>query len=255
MYLGSAPNNHPINENRKTRDDHRVSKTLTDLMWTKATYVDWRITVYAQPDGNDDYEGMPNGLTSSQAASYNDNGIKYTSKIGTYFMAATAPGMLMSYAELQFILAEAAFKKYIPGGDEMAGEYYIAGIKGSYAQFGDAIVDGAAEWGFDGTNEEIAQDFIDNDDYAWDSANGMKLIATQRWAATFDQGLQSWFEWRRTGYPVLTPAAAGMNGGKIPVRVPYPTDEAARNPTSLAAGVTLLGGPDDLNTRVWWDMQ
>jgi hypothetical protein len=45
-----------------------------------------------------------------------------------------------------------------------------------------------------------------------------------------------------------------MNGGKIPVRVPYPTDESARNPTSLAAGVTLLGGADDLNTRVWWDV-
>ena len=255
MYLGSAPNNHPINENRKTRDDHRVSKTLTDLMWTKATYVDWRITVYAQLDEKKDYEGMPNGLTSSQAASYNGNGIKNTSKVGTYFMEATAPGMLMSFAELQFILAEAAFKKYIPGGDAKAGEYYIAGIKGSYAQFGDAIVAGAADLGFDGTNEEVAQDFIDNDDYAWNPANGMKLIATQRWAATFDQGLQSWFEWRRLGYPVLTPAAAGMNGGKIPVRVPYPTDEAARNPSSLAAGVTLLGGADDLNTRVWWDMQ
>lgn len=255
MYLGSAPNNHPINENRKTRDDHRVSKTLTDLMWTKATYVDWRITVYAQLDGKKDYEGMPNGLTSSQAASYNGNGIKNTSKIGTYFMEATAPGMLMSFAELQFILAEAAFKKYIPGGNDKAGEYYTAGIKGSYAQFGDAIVAGAADLGFDGTNEEVAQDFIDNDDFAWNPANGMKLIATQRWAATFDQGLQSWFEWRRLGYPVLTPAAAGMNGGKIPVRVPYPTDEAARNPSSLAAGVTLLGGADDLNTRVWWDMQ
>ena len=254
QYLGSAPNNNPVNENRKTRDDHRVSKTLTDIMWTKASYVDWRITVYAQL-ANGDYVGMPNGLTSSQAASYNGNGVTNTSKVGTYFLAATAPGMLMSYAELKFILAEAAFKKYIPGGDDKAGEYYIDGIKGSYSQFEDAIIDGAAGYGVDGTTDEIAQDFIDNDDYAWDATNGMKLIATQRWAATFDQGLQAWFEWRRTGYPVLKPAVEGMNGGKIPVRVPYPTDEAARNPTSLAAGVTLLGGADDLNTRVWWDMQ
>ncbi len=43
----------------------------------------------------------------------------------------------MSYAELQFILAEAAFKGYIPGDAET---YYYAGIYGSYNQFGDALV-------------------------------------------------------------------------------------------------------------------
>lgn len=259
MYLGSAPNNHPINENRKTRDDHRVSKTLVDMMWTNATGMDYRIAIYATPYAAGKYEGLPNGMTSSQAASYKDNGIKNTCKIGAYFSAATAPGMLMSYAELQFILAEAAFKGYIPGGNDKAGEYYTAGIYGSYNQFGDDLVAAVDRDHYlaseDWTADSLAMDFIATEGLQWDAANAMELIATQRWAATFDQGLQSWFEWRRTGYPVLTPAVAGMNGGKIPVRVPYPTDEAARNPTSLAAGVTLLGGADDLNTRVWWDVQ
>lgn len=252
QYLGSFPNNHPINENRKTRDDHRVSKTIIDLMWTNSPNVDWRLCLYAELDGNNTYEGMPNGLTSSQAASYNGNGIKNTSKLGNYFTAATAPGMLMSYSELQFILAEAAFKNYISGDAEA---YYYAGIYGSYAQFGDDLVAAVeVNLGEVMTNDSLATNFIENDVFGWDAANGMELIATQRWVATFDQGLQAWFEWRRTGFPVLTPAAEGMNDGKIPVRVPYPTDEAARNPSSLAAGVTLLGGADDLNTRVWWDL-
>ncbi len=259
QYLGSAPNNHPINENRKTRDDHRVSKTLVDMMWTNSPNIDYRICIYAQPYKAQSFEGLPNGLTSSQAASYKGNGIKNTCKVGTYFLAATCPGMLMSYSELQFILAEAAFKKFIPGGDTKAGEYYTEGIYGSYNQFGDALVEAVDGNGFlpmdDANADSLAADYIAKDIYAWDAANGMELIATQRWAASFDQGLQTWFEWRRTGYPVLTPAVAGMNGGKIPVRVPYPTDEAARNPSSLAAGVSLLGGPDDLNTRVWWDVQ
>ncbi|MCK9399698.1 MAG: SusD/RagB family nutrient-binding outer membrane lipoprotein [Bacteroidales bacterium] len=260
QYLGSFPNNHPLNENRKTRDDHRVSKTITDMMWALSPKADWRIAIYADLDDNDTWEGMPNGLTSSQAASYNGNGIKYTSKLGNYFTAMAAgtpmpPGMLMSYAELQFILAEAAFKNYISGDAET---FYYAGIYGSYAQFGDALVAAVDNAGYlaspEWTSDSLAADFIANDIYGWDAGNGMQLIATQRWAATFDQGLQAWFEWRRTGYPVLTPAAEGMNDGKIPVRVPYPTDEAARNPSSLAEGVTLLGGPDDLNTRVWWDL-
>lgn len=258
QYLGSAPNNHPMHENRKTRDDHRVSKTLVDQMWTNSPNVDWRICIYAELDDNNTYEGMPNGLTSSQAASYNGNGIKNTSKVGSYFTAATAPGMLMSFAELKFILAEAAFKGYIGGGMDAAGAYYYEGIYGSYAQFGDALLaaaDNALGLPMEGaTTDSLAADFIASDIFGWDPDNGMELIGTQRWTATFDQGLQSWFEWRRTGYPALTAAVAGTNGGKIPVRVPYPTDEAARNPTSLSGGVSLLDGPDDLNTRVWWDM-
>jgi hypothetical protein len=47
-------------------------------------------------------------------------GLKETSKIGSYFSAANAPGMLMSYAELLFIKAEAAKRNFIPGGDEAA---------------------------------------------------------------------------------------------------------------------------------------
>jgi hypothetical protein len=260
QYLGSAPNNHPINENRKTRDDHRISKTLVDIMWTNATNVDYRICIYATPYAAGKYEGLPNGMTSSAAAAYKGNGLKNTCKIGSYFSAATAPGMLMSYAELQFILAEATFKGYIPGGNAKAGDYYTEGIYGSYNQFGDALVAAvnrdkflpaaqAATW----TADSLAADYIATEGLQWDATNAMELIATQRWCATFDQGLQSWFEWRRTGFPVLTPAISGMNNGKIPVRVPYPTDEAARNPSSLAAGVTLLGGPDDLNTKVWWN--
>jgi hypothetical protein len=66
QYLGSAPNNHPMNENRKTRDDHRVSKTLTDLMWTESPYVDYRVCIYAELSGNNNYESMPNGLTSAR---------------------------------------------------------------------------------------------------------------------------------------------------------------------------------------------
>lgn len=262
QYLGSAPNNHPWNENRKTRDDHRVSKTLIDLMWTNSPWIDWRVAIYADPDGNNTYEGMPNGLTSSQAASYNENGIKNTCKVGAYFTTATCPGMLMSFAELKFILAEAAFKNYItPGGNDVAGVYYLEGIYGSYNQFGDALIEAAYNspatpafpdtW----TADSLAADFLASDaSLQWDPSKGMELIGIQKWAAMYDQGLQAFIEWRRIGFPVLTPAVEGMNNGKVPIRFPYPTDEYAVNPVNVGAGTTLLGGPDDLNTPVWWDV-
>ncbi len=269
QYLGAAPNNHPINENRKTRDDHRVSKNFIDLL---NTYGDYRLMVFALPDDLGTFDGMPNGLTSALAAAYNGNGIANTSKIGEYFSAATAPGQLMSYAELQFILAEAAVRNYIPGGMTQAKTYYVAGITGSFEQFRaplQAIFTEYADDSYGGLS--IPAGYTVDDELGWHTtdpsapsyfdetsitkAEALKLIAEERYIATFDQGLQSWFEWRRTGFPALTPAQYGENGGKIPVRVTWPTDEYATNPGAVAAAKTLLGGSDDLNTPVWWDTE
>ncbi|MBI4647225.1 MAG: SusD/RagB family nutrient-binding outer membrane lipoprotein, partial [Bacteroidia bacterium] len=275
IYLGSAPNNNPINENRKTRDDHRVSNTLIDYLYNPFISPDYRVTVFANlSEGTGDWVGLPNGMLSSDAAAYNGNGLANTSKIGDYFSEASAPGMLMSYAELQFILAEAAFKGYISGD---AASYYQAGITASWEQIpldhpapADpnmtlwewALQPWAATfetWGWNPASDTSIYEYAFLDFQAWggtwelNPGTEMEQIATQKWVAMFDQGIQAWFEWRRTGYPVLTPAVAGANGGLIPVRSYYPSDEYSRNPTNVANAVAEQG-TDDLNTRVWWDV-
>lgn len=269
QYLGSAPNNNPINENRKTRDDHRVSKHFIDLLNEK--YYDYRVMVFANPaKATDQFVGLPNGLLSAEAAAYMGNGLEQTSKIGDYFTQATAPGQLMSYAELQFILAEAAVKGYIPGGIAEAKVHYDLGISGSFEQYHDWLQtifteNSGGSYGSlsipEGYTVEQERDYhiLDPTAPAFFAADisqsdALTKIGEQRYIATFDQGLQSWFEWRRTRIPALTAPPASANGGKVPVRVPYPSDEYATNPTSLNAGKVLLGGPDDLNTPVWWDV-
>ena len=256
LYLGSAPNNHPINENRKTRDDHRVSKTLIDILWVTNPNMDYRVAVYANlPSAGGWWEGLPNGMTSTDAANYKGNGLTKTSKIGNYFSSATAPGMLMSFAEVQFILAEAAQRGFITDPPKTVEEYYTAAVGASYKQFESVIVNNTtikslgipATW----TIDDFIADYLENYG-AWNATNALEQIATEKWLAMFDQGLQAAFEWRRTGFPVLTPAIAGQNGGKIPVRAYYPSDESGRNPTNLKAAIDRQG-PDNLNTRVWWD--
>jgi hypothetical protein len=92
--------------------------------------------VYAElAPGAGDWVGLPNGMLAADAAVYNGNGIANTSKIGTYFSKATAPGMLMSYTELLFIKAEAAKRGFIPGGDAVAEEAYHAAIRASWEQY------------------------------------------------------------------------------------------------------------------------
>ena len=256
VYLGSFPNNNPINENRKTRDDHRVSKTLIDMQWVKNPNADWRVTVFANtPAAGGNWEGLPNALTSAKALAYLGNGLTKTSKLGDYFTAATAPGVLMNYAEVQFILAEGVQRGLITGAPHTAQEYYEEGILGSYKQWGDAIVEKciAQKWFPAGTTiEQIAADYLALGGAAWNPSKALERIATEKWLALFDQGLQSWFEWRRTGFPVLVAGEDNENGGKVPVKFPYPTDEYAKNPTNVAAAKTAMGG-DDLNTKVWWN--
>jgi len=266
IYLGSNPNNNPINENRKTRDDHRVSNTIIDYLYTDAPSPDYRVVVYAELAGGD-WVGLPNGMTSADALNYLGNGIAATSKIGTYFSAAAAPGMLLSYAELCFIKAEAVKRGFIPGGDGAAETAYHAGIKASWDQYnanGTFTTKLASwrstfiSWGMaptDNIYDYAWQDYVDwGGTYDYVAADGLEQICTQKWVAMFDQGVQAAFEWRRTGYPALTPAIAGQNGGKIPVRAYYPSDEAGRNPSNLAAAIAHQGA-DDMNTRVWWDTQ
>jgi hypothetical protein len=138
----------------------------------------------------------------------------------------------MSYAELQFILAEAAQKGYIPGGDAAAEVYYLEGIWSSYNQHHDYFATELDDtWGayfvsqgWDGDQDivEFAFDHYlangahsyDGDTYygvPYDPASALEQIGYERWVAGFGMGLESWFEWRRTGIPTLTPAEDGAN--------------------------------------------
>ncbi|WP_173075078.1 SusD/RagB family nutrient-binding outer membrane lipoprotein [Tenuifilum thalassicum] len=260
IFLGSYPNNHPLNETYKTRDDHRVSKTLIDAMYNPNNHdhPDWRIVVYAEtPEAGGYWIGLPNGLTSAKAAAYLGNGITRTSKLGEYFRRADAPGMFISRAEVCFLLAEASYRGLLTVGTETVQDYYEMGIKESYNQFASEIVSKVPDYysdfiGISTTVDDFYNDYMANGG-AWDATKALEKIYTQKWIAMFDQGLQAWFEWRRTGYPQLTPAEDGLNNGRIPQRLRYPSDEYSRNGKKLTEAITRQG-EDDLNTRVWWDV-
>ena len=79
----------------------------------------------------------------------------------------------------------------------------------------------------------------------------MELIHLQKYSALFCTDLQQWFEYRRTGHPVLPKGQGLSNGGKMPARLVYPVYVQAANPTNYKAAVAAQG-PDDINTLVWW---
>lgn len=239
VYLGSAPNNNPINENRKTRDDHRISKTIVDKL---LALNDPRLAVYADTTESKsdfkttpNYVGVPNGLSAKEA---NALGLSATSKVGKYFTAATAPGVLMSYSEVLFIKAEAAARGLAPGGQVAAASLYKDAIAASFEQYGIA------------TNVET---YVAQPSVAYDPANFKKSIGEQKWLALFGQSVEAYSEWRRLDYPVLTPAKQSrLPVGKLPLRMIYPANEQSLNLAKYKEAVTRQGA-DVLTTRVWWD--
>ena len=80
------------------------------------------------------------------------------------------------------------------------------------------------------------------------------MIGNQYWVATFLNFWETWANWRRTEYPLLTPVNYPGNdtGGTIPRRINYSRTEASNNIDNYNAASERIGG-DKMTTRVWWN--
>jgi hypothetical protein len=207
------------------RTDWNVGKTLIDKL---NALEDPRIAVYAQPVSPGVYAGIPNGLPDADATTY----LNTTSKIGTAFLAADAPSVIMTFSELQFILAEAVLDGDLAVGS--AQDYFSTGIEASFLQHGVAM----------------PADYV--------SKIGpvtRELIFDQKYIALFGQGIEAWTEYRRTGLPVMPPKdsrAVFVNNGILPTRLPYPTTEQSLNASAYGRAVEMIGGENNATTPLWW---
>ncbi|MDO6516025.1 SusD/RagB family nutrient-binding outer membrane lipoprotein [Zobellia uliginosa] len=257
-------------------DEVRLSLTLETRL--KALN-DKRLIVFAQPisasekgiysDDLDDYVGMPNGLDDAKALGYSpsgnpdESGSSYISRLGVLLTcracdtenasATASQTIIMSYSELQFILAEARERNFISTGD--AAEYYENGIRASFAYYLERInVGGWSEIAADLSAFDLDA-YIAQPDVAYTGSSDEKLekTALQKWIALFYTGFEAWSDWRRTGMPEIVPGEDAANGGKVPVRFQYPNDVKSTNNSNYSAAVSRQGA-DDLNTKLWWDV-
>ncbi|MCX2484772.1 SusD/RagB family nutrient-binding outer membrane lipoprotein [Pedobacter sp. MR2016-24] len=244
-YYVEAPNQFPNFTNRIGGfDEVRLSKTLGDIL---QQYQDPRLSIFARPTsssvtaGNPQYVGMPNSLNPTSALNYN-GGSNHISRVGSFYYenSITAAGLLvakgyiMAFPELQFLLAEARFKNLITTSTTAQG-YYEKGIETAFIYL----------------NTQMPAGYLQRTGVQFSQATGLQQIGTQKWISLFYTGMESWFEWRRTGFPVLQAGADSQNGGKIPVRYRYPLNEQSQNADNLRAAVARQGA-DDINTKVWW---
>ena len=232
-YLKDANYQSPLYDNYVTgnRKDFAVSNVMIDYL-VKTN--DPRIAAFAdKATATLTYKGVPYGVFPA-ASKAQDVSLASSTKIANQDAAVA----VATYAQILFTQAEAAKLGWITGN---AKQLYEDAIKASMQQ-----------WGVYTTDAAFAT-FILGSDIAYSDAKALELIGVQKWVALFYMGYESWAEWRRTGYPVLTPAAKPLNAsGKIPRRMAYPTTEATLNKVNYDE-VVKRQGADNQDTKVWWD--
>ena len=146
---------------------------------------------------------------------------------------ATAPmtSVIMTYAEVELIKAELAQKGKISGS---AANYYQNGVKAAIEQWG----------------ATLPSNYFANPKAAYDGS--LERIMLQKYYALFFNDYQQWFEYRRTGFPILPKGAGMLNNQIVPVRFRYPTTVVTNNNENYKKAVSNMGG-DDINTKVWWE--
>jgi hypothetical protein len=157
--------------------------------------------------------------------------------------------MVLTYAETELLLAEAKARGWnVPG---TAAEHYHNGVVAamtSLAQMdASAAIPAATATAFATANPLNTTSL----------EASLEMINRQYWLATgtMFNFLETWHNWRRTGYPQLTPVnfPGNITNGQIPRRMVYLQTEIINNKTSYTEAVSRLQGGDELVSRVWWD--
>jgi hypothetical protein len=225
-YLPASPNTNPLWEElvQSGRADYVIANTIVDEMMALD---DPRLAVYADP-----YEGSFKGGVYGTANTYAQN-----SHVGELFHLPELEGVILDYAEVNFLLAEAAAKGLgIPG---TAAAYYEEGIRASFDY-----------WGVAGVEAYLAQPEVA---YATAAGDWKQKIGVQEWLAMYNRGFEGWNAWRRldfTGFNV----PPGFAESDIPRRLIFPIKEATLNNTSLMEAIQMIGGSDNVQTKVFWDV-
>jgi len=261
VSLGVAT--HPLWTFSNGWGDCRMCATVGSIL---GGYNDPRLPIYftpaTDPTVSGQYVGIRQGIDISSKSTYEG-----FASIGAMY-GTTTQVQVMSAAEVAFLCAEGALRGWNMGGT--AKDFYNQGISLSLSQYGLSssytayINDATSTFAPYTDTKNSVNSFAPSSNITikWDdnATNEQKLerIITQKWIAVFPDGQEAWSEFRRTGYPKLLPVVVNYSGGTISTsafvrRTPYPDDEYTTNAAGVAGGVTLLGGPDNGGTRVWWD--
>ena len=169
------------------------------------------------------------------------------------FEMPSCPGILITSAEVDFLLAEAKTKGWNVSGD--AESHYEAGVRASMEMLNNYYL----------TSNKISEDeinaFIANNQLG---ENPKQTINTQAWILHMMNPSEAWANMRRSDYPALLDRSrlATFPGDgfvyddpnmSMPTRLRYPELEGQYNSVNYKAAIERMGGTDDWHKKLWWD--
>lgn len=226
--------------------------SMTEMQFNAAVKAGDKFTRHYNPKlytgtiNNSEYVGLPAGLR--QPDYYNENPTpgqtvqnQHVSQLNDIFREAKGTyikARLATASEAQFILAEAALKGWAAGD---AATQYANGIKASLQT-----------WGV----QDKFDAYIANPKVAFD--NTIAQVINQKWISTFTMGSEAWFDYRRTGLPVLT-AGQASSQPVLPMRFIYGNNELNVNSEKVKEGIdrleenqyTILRGKNSQWSKPW----
>jgi hypothetical protein len=237
-FVDEAFNRNPLFSTYQPLGSDNIVASLTALNHFQATN-DPRIDVFyqratASPNAGNHagiLQGNGTNLINQSANSYSKPG----PAVGGPNGGEEAPVVFISAAESYLLQAEAVARGWGTGN---AKALYDNGVRASFLQ-----------WGLTTTvaNTYLAQSSVTFPE-SGSTEEKVEAIITQKWASMAgSQNLESWTEWRRTGYPdIFTVSASSNIGNKFPARILYPSSEATRNPNTPEQKT--------ISDKVWWDV-
>lgn len=196
------------------------------------------------------YNAWPGGYWSTLTNKWQDKACR--PQVNNAFLRGNAPGVLLTYAEVQLLLAEAKVRwaSAIPGS-ATAETYYKNGVTAAMqllAQYNTTPITTAAINGYFSAHPFPAA-----------AESRLQTINEQLWILHFNNPAEAYANWRRSGYPRLKSSAEygaiTIESSTIPRRLNYPFTEASYNKAAYDAALAAMGGTDDWNKPVWWDKQ
>ncbi|PWK77400.1 SusD-like starch-binding protein associating with outer membrane [Mucilaginibacter oryzae] len=170
--------------------------------------------------------------------------VYYTSSANINPVDKSTINMLLTYGETELLLAEASTRGWNTGSAATHYANALAADMKSIAQINTAAtIDAATIAAYVAAHPLV-------------SATALQQINMEYWVETSSLFMfnENWTNWRRSGYPVLTPVVySAQFDTQIPRRVIYPINLPSTNPKGLASGVASLSDGDKFSSRVWWD--
>ena len=188
-------------------------------------------------------KGLPNGTDPNGFT-----GIETYSQLRSGFADADDPNILVSHGQTLLLLAEARERGWVTTGS--AESYFREAVASSINQLklynpGAGIISDVEIAAFAAAVPYPASGSLDQK---------LQAINIQYYITSFLDGYEPHANWRRSGYPVLTPVnfAGNYTNGVIPRRFQFPASEAGLNGSNLNAAIQRQGA-NTWVSRVWWD--